>query len=295
MREQLSYKRNNMDNQDNQSKEKTTLVISPSQLKPGVIDPRHLVVPVSPKLGDTFYSDGTNFQKLAPGTTGQALVMNNGVPSWGQGGGHTGPTGTTGAQGTAGSQTLTGPTGPTGAQGVTGPTGPTGSQGLQGTAGSQTLTGPTGTTGATGPTGPTGSQGTAGSNGSNGTNGSTGPTGAQGSYANPRVASTTSSATPTPNADTTDLFELTALATAAAFAPPTTASSINDGQKLMVQIIDNGSACALSWSQSAGGYTGGGGIMPTATTTGKIHHVGFQYVTANSLNLWLCIGVAKQP
>ncbi len=168
-----------MADNDNQSNTRTPAIISPGQLKPGVIDPRHLVVPVNPKLGDMFYSEGTKFKKISPGTTGQALVMNSGVPAWGQGGGQTGPTGPTGAQGTAGSQTLTGPTGHTGATGPTGPTGPTGAQGAQGTAGSQTLTGPTG---------PTGIQGTAGTNGITGPTGptgagSTGPTGATGGTA----------------------------------------------------------------------------------------------------------------
>lgn len=232
-----------MANKDNQSNANLPIVITPGQLKPGVIDPRHLVVPVNPKLGDTFYSDGTSFKKLSPGTTGQALVMNNGIPSWGTasggGGGTTGPTGPTGVTGSAGSN---------GTNGVTGPTGPTGA-------------------GSTGPTGPTGRL--------------------------PSVASTTSSATPTPNADTTDLFELTAQTVTGAFQPPT--GSPSDGQKLMIQITSTGSGHPLSWSQATGGYTGGGGVMPTSLATGKIHHVGFQYVTGNSLNLWLCLGAVQQP
>lgn len=118
-----------MDNQTDNNQD-LPVIITPSQLKPGVVTPRSLVVPISPQNGDTFYSDGSRFVKVAPGTTGQAWIMNNGVPGWGSGVGATGPTGAKGATGSIGP---TGPsTGTTGASGATGPTGPTGSQGATG-------------------------------------------------------------------------------------------------------------------------------------------------------------------
>jgi hypothetical protein len=123
----------------------------------------------------------------------------------------------------------------------------------------------------TGPTGPTGF---------------TGPTGSP----NPRLASTTSSATPNPNADTTDQFELTAQAVTGAFTGP--AGSPVDGQKLMVQIVDNATARVLSWSTL--GYTAGGVALPLTTVTSKYLTIGFMYVTANSLNKWMCIGSLQQ-
>jgi hypothetical protein len=73
------------DNNQNQIDQVSgTPVISFShQVKPGVILPRALVVPTSPKLGDTFYSDGTRFKTLGAGTDGQVMVNKSGVPAWG--------------------------------------------------------------------------------------------------------------------------------------------------------------------------------------------------------------------
>lgn len=197
-----------------------------------------------------------------------------------------------GAVGQKGTTGTTGVTGPTGAAStVTGPTGPTGSQGAQGTAGAQGIQGTQGTAGTNGITGPTGSQGTAGAVGTTGVTGLTGVTGPTGSPT-PRVASTTSSATPIVNVGTTDQFELTAQAAAAAFILPT--GSPVDGQKLMIQIIDNGTLQALSFSGGTGGYTAGGPALPSQTVTSKYIHLGFMYVTANSLNKWLLIGSSQQ-
>src|SRR5258708_850196 len=75
------------DNQNNQTEntiDKPTLVTS-SQIKPGVIFPRHLVVPTNPHNGDLFYSDGTKFVRLSPGSNGQVLKLASGVPSWSSG------------------------------------------------------------------------------------------------------------------------------------------------------------------------------------------------------------------
>ncbi len=71
-----------MDNQDNQNNSNLSIIIKGGQIKPGVIDPRHLVVPKTPANGDMFYSNGTTFQKLSAGTNGQVLVNSNGVPLW---------------------------------------------------------------------------------------------------------------------------------------------------------------------------------------------------------------------
>lgn len=148
--------------------------------------------------------------------------------------------------------------------------------------------------GATGPTGPTGAQGAAGSQGiqgTAGTNGSTGPTGPTGRL--PNVASTTSSATPTPDASQ-DIYELTAQTATAAFAVIT--GSPVDGQKIIVQVTPSGTGQSMSWSTATGGYTGTTTVpLPLTTgTTGKMLNIGFMYVTANSLNKWLCLASAQQ-
>lgn len=62
----------------------------------------------------------------------------------------------------------------------------------------------------------------------------------------PREASATSLSTPTPNANNTDLFILTAQAETAFFGAPT--GSPKNGQKLMFRIKDNGTPQTLHWN-----------------------------------------------
>jgi hypothetical protein len=105
----------------------------------------------------------------------------------------------------------------------------------------------------------------------------------------PRAVSTASSATPTPNADTTDLFSLTAQAAAASFANPTGTPS--NGQTLTIRIKDNGTARALTWGTA---YTPGGVALPTTTVLSKILTLGFIYNTDNALNKWQLISSAQE-
>lgn len=72
--------------------QQTATISFGAQVKPGVIDPRHLVPPLTPKNGDMFYSNGTIFKKLAPGTAGQILTTTaGGAPSWAAAASATGP------------------------------------------------------------------------------------------------------------------------------------------------------------------------------------------------------------
>lgn len=107
-----------------------------------------------------------------------------------------------------------------------------------------------------------------------------------------RVASTTSSATPRINAMTTDIFDLTAQAATGAFQVPT--GTAKDGQSMIVRIKDSGTARALTWDTGTGGFTAGGISLPTTTIAGKVSHIGFMYVTANSLNKWMCVAAVTQ-
>lgn len=104
-----------------------------------------------------------------------------------------------------------------------------------------------------------------------------------------RVTSTTSSATPTPNADTTDAYSLTAQAAAAAFGNPT-GTPVNF-QKLIIRIKDNGTARALTWGSA---YVAGGVALPTTTVISKILTIGFLYNTDNALNKWQCVATAQE-
>lgn len=95
----------------------------------------------------------------------------------------------------------------------------------------------------------------------------------------PRVVSVASSTTPTPNANTTDQYELTALAAPATFGSPT--GTPLDGQKLIIRFKDDGTARALTWTTgSSGSYRPCGVDLPTTTIATKTSYVGFVYNSA---------------
>jgi hypothetical protein len=104
---------------------------------------------------------------------------------------------------------------------------------------------------------------------------------------NPRVTSVTSSATPTPNADTDDAYILTALATGAAFAAPT--GTPVQGQALIIRIKDDGTARALSWNAA---YRAVGALLPTTTTMSKVLYIAAIYNATDSK--WDVVGVALE-
>ena len=103
------------------------------------------------------------------------------------------------------------------------------------------------------------------------------------------VTGTNSDTAPTPNADTTDLFTLTALSVAPTFGAPT-GTPVN-GQKLIIRIKDNGTARALNWNAA---YVAGGASLPTTTVINKTMHLGFIYNTDNSLNKWMLIAKSEE-
>jgi len=105
----------------------------------------------------------------------------------------------------------------------------------------------------------------------------------------PRVTGAASSATPTPNADTTDLYSLTAQAAAAAFVNPT-GTPVN-GQALTIRIKDNGTARALTWGTA---YVAGGVALPATTVLSKILTLSFLYNTDNGLNKFQLIASAQE-
>ncbi len=92
----------------------------------------------------------------------------------------------------------------------------------------------------------------------------------------PRIGTTASSATPTPAADDVDMYTVTALAQAATFGAPT-GTPVN-GQKLIIRVLDNGTARALGWNAI---YRAGTDIaLPTTTVLSKTLYCGFIYNSA---------------
>jgi hypothetical protein len=107
---------------------------------------------------------------------------------------------------------------------------------------------------------------------------------------NPRVTNIASSSTITPTADTADQYGVTALAVPATIAIPS--GTPVDGQKLIIRIEDDGTARALTWTTSAGGYRIVGTTLPTTTVAGKVLYVGCIYNSAESF--WDVVAVAQQ-
>ncbi len=88
-----------------------------------------------------------------------------------------------------------------------------------------------------------------------------------------RVVSITSSATPTPDADTTDVYLVTALATGATFGEPT--GTPIDEQQIIIRIKDDGTARTLAWNAI---YRASTDLpLPTTTIVSKTLYLGFQY------------------
>lgn len=85
-----------------------------------------------------------------------------------------------------------------------------------------------------------------------------------------RVVTTTDDATAVINIDTTDVYELTAIANATTF---TLTGTPTDGQSLIIRFKDAGVSNGITFT----GFTAIGVTLPAATTAGKWHYVGCQY------------------
>lgn len=94
----------------------------------------------------------------------------------------------------------------------------------------------------------------------------------------PRIGTTASSATPTPDADANDEYNVTALAAGATFGAPT--GTPVEGQKLVIRIKDNATSRTLAWNAI---YRAGTDVaLPTATVISKTMYLGFIYNGADS-------------
>ncbi len=98
-----------------------------------------------------------------------------------------------------------------------------------------------------------------------------------------RVSTTASSATPTPNADTDDVYTVTALAVGATFGVPT--GTPTEGQHLLIRVKDNGTARSLAFNAIYRFSTDL--AAPTTTIISKTLYIGFIY---NATDVrWDCV------
>lgn len=92
-----------------------------------------------------------------------------------------------------------------------------------------------------------------------------------------RSVGVASSATPTPNVDTTDLYFLSGLAENATFGAPT--GTLTDGRKLIIRIKDNGTARTLAWHAVYRAITV---TLPTVTIPNETLYLGLIYNAVDS-------------
>lgn len=102
---------------------------------------------------------------------------------------------------------------------------------------------------------------------------------------NSRVNSVASSATPAINTDTTDEFDITALATAITSMTTNLTGTPVNGQILRIRIKDNGSAQSITWGSKF--VSTGLGTLLTTTSAGKTHRTEFIYDSTAAL--WACV------
>ncbi len=103
----------------------------------------------------------------------------------------------------------------------------------------------------------------------------------------PRATSSASSTTPTPSADTDDVYVLSALAANATFGAPT--GTPTEGQSIIIRVKDNGTARTLAWNAI---YRGIGVTLPTTTVISKNLYVGLKYNAVDTK--WDAIAVAQE-
>lgn len=99
-----------------------------------------------------------------------------------------------------------------------------------------------------------------------------------------RVTATASTATLTPNADTTDIAAVTAQAAGLTIAAPTGTPA--NGQQLTIRVRDNGTTRALTWNAAYVPFATG--QLPTTTVINKTHYFVFWWNATTGV--WELVG-----
>ena len=108
----------------------------------------------------------------------------------------------------------------------------------------------------------------------------------------PRVSTTASATTVTPDIGSFDMYIYTALAAGLTINASTTGSPVN-GSKLMFRFKDNGTARGLTWTTSGtGAFRAVGVTLPSTTVINKVTYVGCIYNATESF--WDVVAVLTQ-
>lgn len=99
----------------------------------------------------------------------------------------------------------------------------------------------------------------------------------------------TSHATPSINTDACDIFTITAQAEAITSMTSGLSGTPVNGQKLIIRILDNGTARAITWGTS---FASRGATLPTTTVLSKYLYVGLIYNSTASK--WDCVAVVNE-
>jgi hypothetical protein len=99
----------------------------------------------------------------------------------------------------------------------------------------------------------------------------------------------TSSATPTIHVGSTDVFTITAQAEAITSFTTNLIGTGKAGQKLIIRILDNGTARAITWGAS---FASRGATLPTTTVLSKYLYVGLIYNSVTST--WDCVATSQE-
>jgi hypothetical protein len=105
----------------------------------------------------------------------------------------------------------------------------------------------------------------------------------------PRVVAVTVNANPTYNIDNGDIFTITSQNAAITSMTTNLSGTPVSGQKIMIEILDDGTARAITWGAS---FASGPGTLPTTTTISKWLYVGFEYSASRSK--WICLAAGSE-
>jgi len=104
------------------------------------------------------------------------------------------------------------------------------------------------------------------------------------------TTSGTTTGNQTPTGDASDQYIMTGLTGAITILAPS--GTPTEGQKLILRILDNGTARGITWTTSAGGYRIVGTTLPTTTVANKTIYVGCIYNT--TAGFWDVVAVTQQ-